>query len=75
MRNREIREAARRDGVLHFIAICPRHGESRHYTSSGRCIRCAAGAKDPEKQAAYWATVKDEINQKKRSAYASDKKV
>ena len=73
MRNRELRQAARAAGLRHFIARCPRHGEARHYTSSGRCMQCAAAANDPARQAEYWATVAPEINRKRRERYAAAK--
>lgn len=58
MKNAAARHAARAIGARHFVAPCPTHGQARHYTSSGRCMQCAAGAKDPARQAAYWRTVK-----------------
>ena len=69
--NHAIRAAAEAAGLRHFIARCPKHGEQRHYTSSGRCMQCAAQAKDPETQARYWATVGEAINAKRRVEYAA----
>lgn len=53
-------------------AICPIH-KGEHYTASRRCCECTRLAKSPEKQAAYWQTVKDPINQKKREEYLEKK--
>lgn len=47
---------------------CKEHN-GEHYTASGRCCECTRQAKDPAKQAAYWAKQKEEINRRKREAY------
>lgn len=72
--NHALRAAAEAAGLRHFIAHCPQHGEQRHYTSSGRCMQCAAEAKDPETQARYWAAAGGKINEKRRAAYAARSK-
>lgn len=69
MRNKALRLAACEAGVSKFIAVCPHHGERMHYTSSGRCMQCAAEAKDPAKQARYWGASADTINAARRAAY------
>ena len=36
-------------------------------------MQCAAAAKDPARQAEYWATVAPKINRQRRERYAADK--
>lgn len=67
MRNSHARLTAALLGERHFLAVCPSHGIQPHYTSSGRCMVCAAKAKDPAKQAAYWAAKRDQINADRRA--------
>ncbi len=70
MKNKEVRLAAKAAGMKYFLAACPEHGLEKYYTSSGRCMKCTAAAKDCAKQAQYWATVSDRINREKRKKYA-----
>jgi hypothetical protein len=73
MKNKIIRQAAKETGMKWFLAPCPKHGlEEMHFTSSGRCMKCTAEAKDPVKQAKYWTTVSDQVNQKKREKYVKN---
>ena len=58
MKNGVVRKAAMASGVKKFIAPCEKHGHGAiHFTSSGRCMKCTAEAKDPVKQANYWKKV------------------
>lgn len=49
------RNAATEHGATHFQFECPTHGESEHYTATGRCKVCTREAKSKAVQAAYWA--------------------
>lgn len=44
---------------------CPLH-RGEHYTTSGRCVECTRLAKEPAKQARYWAEHADVINAARR---------
>lgn len=44
---------------------CPLH-RGEHYTASGRCVECTRLAKEPAKQAQYWAEHSADINRKRR---------
>jgi len=54
-------------GAVRWVpsAPCPVHG-GEHYTASGRCVECTKLAKEPAKQARYWAANADIINAKRR---------
>lgn len=63
--------AAQAQGLSRFVPTiggCEKHPNSKHYSTSGRCCECAKLAKDPEKQAAYWAANKEKINAKRKQA-------
>jgi hypothetical protein len=67
--NHPARLKAQEEGNTHFLADCQHHGEwSKHYVSSGRCVACTAAAKEPSKQAQYWAENKEWINAKRRQS-------
>ena len=75
MLREEGRIARETTGATRFLPSanhrCKLHG-GEHYTTSGRCCECTRKAKDPAKQAAYWAAHKEEINRRKREAYNAD---
>lgn len=75
MLREEGRIARQETGATRFLPSvnhrCKEHG-GEHYTTSGRCCECTRKAKDPAKQAAYWARRKEAINQRRREAYKAD---
>lgn len=54
MSNIDLAAAAKAAGKTRFVSVCKKHGEGDFWAASKRCVRCAAEAKTPEIQSAYW---------------------
>lgn len=54
MNNTQLAAAAKAAGKTRFLSVCKKHGAGDFWAASKRCVRCAAEAKTPEIQSAYW---------------------